>query len=95
MGPLRTAIDGKLTSLFCSGHISTYIDKIFWGFTRKSYPKKNISTLYFPYAEILIPYTYFQKLLNRKRLSLESENILHLKSDYIHFRYFIILYFIF
>ena len=35
-GPLVTSLEYKESALFCTGHVSTYVDSIFWGFLKQA-----------------------------------------------------------
>jgi ankyrin repeat protein len=76
-GPLETCISAKVTALFCTGHVSTYVDNIFWGFLRTKHGK-NVPQFWFT-PEVLLPFTH--------EFGKESENIRTFNSVYVHFRF--------
>jgi ankyrin repeat protein len=76
-GPLETCISAKVTALFCTGHVSTYVDNLFWGFLRTKHGKNTVKFWFTP--DSLLPFTrYFGR---------EFENIRLFKSTFVHYRF--------
>jgi ankyrin repeat protein len=76
-GPLITSLDYNVSALFCTGHVATFVDSIFWGFLRtprQSPPVRNNN---------------FKRFLHRMLHSLDKEvgHLKLLKSRFIYFRY--------
>jgi hypothetical protein len=78
-GLLEACVRNRIKAIFSSGHISAYVATLFWGFLRKSDPFCNTKSYSGPYRRI--------SRLFHFRYSPESENVRHLRSNFIHCRY--------
>jgi ankyrin repeat protein len=76
-GPLETCIRAKVTGLFKTGHVSTYVDNIFWGFLRTKHGR-SVPQFWFTPQVFLPPVREFSK---------ECENIRMYKSLFVQFRF--------
>ena len=81
-GPLVTSLDHKVSALFCTGHVSTYVDSIFWGFLMK--PRRSNSN-----------HTIFVNIINKFSSPVFGTVLAHkdmrhlqtLQSRFLYFRY--------
>jgi ankyrin repeat protein len=76
-GPLITSLDYNVSALFCTGHVATFVDSIFWGFLRT------------PRQSPAVRNNSFKRSLHRMLHSLDKEvgHLKLLKSRFIYFRY--------
>jgi ankyrin repeat protein len=78
-GLLEVCVRNRIKAIFSSGHISAYVSTLFWGFLRKSDPFVNTQPISGPYRRLSQTLHF--------RYSPESENVRHLRSNFIHCRY--------
>lgn len=82
-GLLEACIRAHVKAIFSSGHISAYVSNLFWGFLRKGEHFRGMNCLHSACTNLLTPITKALKL----KFSDESENLRHLRSNFIHARY--------
>jgi ankyrin repeat protein len=78
VGPLATSLEHSVSALFCTGHVATFVDSIFWGFLRM--PRGQGHLLHRSHIK-----NYMQKLLDS--LDKEMGHLKVLKSRFIYFRF--------